>query len=92
MLKSHAQSDNEFLLDYSCLTLWENRFENDIGNDYLVSVDGTDLLLNWKPDQHFYSYKYKAPGLCYEIALCIRSSDIVWITETEVVWLYSLQV
>ena len=65
--------------------MWENRFKNNVGNDCLVSVDGTDIcfkgkvLPNGKPDKHFYSYKYKAPSLCYEIALCIRSSDIVWI-------------
>jgi len=65
--------------------LWDNRYQNDIGNDCLVSVDGTDFrcrgrkLLSGKPDKHYYTPKFKGPGYRYEVALCIRTSDIVWI-------------
>lgn len=65
--------------------IWENRYKNDIGNDCLASVDGTDfrvkgrILPDGKPDKRLYSYKFKGPGLRYEVALCIRFSDIVWI-------------
>jgi len=50
-----------------------------------VSVDGTDFrcrgrkLLSGKPDKRYYTPKFKGPGYRYEVALCIRTSDIVWI-------------
>lgn len=64
---------------------WDNRFINDIGNDCLVSVDGTDCPLinvfdeNGRPDTRYYSYKHKRAGLRYEVALALRSENIVWI-------------
>ena len=48
-------------------------------------MDGTDfrikgkLLPDGKPDKRLYSYKFKGPGLRYEVAVTVRSSDIVWI-------------
>lgn len=66
--------------------LWENRKKDDIGNDCLASVDGVDFeitgytLRNGKPDPEYFSYKFKRAGLRYEIALCIRTSHIVWIS------------
>ena len=47
----------------------------------LVTVDGTDFCINepkpfwpgWK------SFKFNGPGVCYEVALCICTGDIVWI-------------
>ena len=65
--------------------VWENRHTDDIGNDCLISVDGTDCPLinifksDGKPDKRYYSYKHKRAGLRYEIGLCIRSEIIVWI-------------
>ena len=46
-----------------------------------LSLDGTDFLIN-EPhpfSKKWFSHKFKAAGLRYEIGLCIRSSDIVWI-------------
>jgi hypothetical protein len=61
--------------------VWNNRFRNNIGNTCLVTVDGTDFRINeptpfwpgWK------SFKFNGPGVRYEVALCIRSGDLVWI-------------
>ena len=61
--------------------MWENRYINDIGNDCLASVDGTDFQLAWgAKDKRFVCHKFKKkPGLRYEVAVCLRTSDIVWI-------------
>lgn len=62
--------------------LWQNRFRNDIRNDCLVSVDGTDFRIFEPKPFHpgWYSHKFHGPGLRYEVALCIRSGDIVWVS------------
>ena len=61
--------------------MWENRYVNDIGNDCLASVDGTDFQLAWGAKyKRFVCHKFKKkPGLRYEVAVCLRTSDIVWI-------------
>ena len=58
--------------------IWENRKKNDIGNDCLVSVDGTDFRVE-ASGAHWYSHKYLSSGVRYEVGLCILSGDIVWI-------------
>jgi hypothetical protein len=60
---------------------WENRFQNDIGNVCLVSIDGTDFEIYqfgrfWTG---WYSHKFKGAGLRYEVGVCIRTGLIVWI-------------
>lgn len=58
---------------------------NDRGNDCLVSVDCADFrclgqtLPNGRTNKAFYSFKFKAPGLRYEVAICILTGMIVWI-------------
>jgi DDE superfamily endonuclease len=46
-----------------------------------VSVDGTDFRI--KEPHPFsranYSYKFNGPGIRYEVAVCIRTGDIVWV-------------
>ena len=65
--------------------LWENCLQNDIGNTCLASVDGADFqikgkkLLDGSPNKWYYSYKFKAPGLLYLVALSICTSDIVFV-------------
>lgn len=61
--------------------LWSNRFNDDIGNVCLVSVDGTDFrIYQWAPFwTGWFSHKFRGPGLRYEVGLCIRTGDIVWI-------------
>lgn len=61
--------------------VWENRFRDNIGNVCLVSVDGTDFRIQeptpfWKG---WHSRKFNASGLRYEVAISIRSGDVVWI-------------
>ena len=53
----------------------------DIGNDCLVSVDGTDFeIFNKKPFcKAWFSHKFRGPGVRYEVGLNIMSGDIVWI-------------
>lgn len=61
--------------------MWENRLEDDIDNDCLVSIDGTDFKIqepqHWSPA--WYSHKFKGPGVRYEVALAIRTGHMVWI-------------
>ena len=60
--------------------MWSNRFKGDTGEDCLVSVDGTDFMVAAKGfGTELYSYKFKRSGLRYEVALCIKTGDIVWI-------------
>ena len=59
--------------------LWENRRRDDMGNDCLVNVDGTDFRIQ-HAGRKFYSYKYKASGLRYECATSILNGDLVWIS------------
>ena len=46
-----------------------------------VSIDGTDMRINeptpWSTK--WYSHKFHAAGLRYEIGICIVSGDIVWV-------------
>jgi len=70
--------------------IWENRYANDIGNDCLVSVDGTDFPLAWgSNDTRLYSHKFRRPGLRYEIALCLLTGDIVWSSGPHLPGLYN---
>ena len=45
-----------------CKIIWENRFKKDIGNDCLISVDGTDF---WVAEQGppFFSHKFRKSAL-----------------------------
>ena len=59
----------------------ENRKIDDVGNDCLLSVDATDCQTQNQGDCHeaFYSFKFKSGGLHYEVGICIRTGDIVWL-------------
>ena len=61
--------------------LWENRRVNDILNDALTSVDGTDFKApNFKPFwKGWFSHKFRHGGVRWEVALCLRTGKIVWI-------------
>ena len=69
-----------YFLSSSNKIIWENRYVDDIGNDCLASVDGTDFALAWgASDKRLSCYKfYGKPGLRYEVALCLCTGDIVW--------------
>lgn len=54
----------------------ENRFKNAEGASCLLSVDGTDCPTNQKFDSRFYSHKFKASGVRYEVGLCIQTGHI----------------
>ena len=57
---------------------WDNCLVGDIGNDCLVTVDGTDFCIQ-EYGRKFYSHKYKSSGLQYEVALCIVTGSTVWV-------------
>ena len=52
------------------------------GEDCLCTVDGTDF---WTMRQgnmkSFWGHKFQTSGLCYEVAICIKTGWIVWIHE-----------
>ena len=51
------------------------------GHNHTMSVDGTDCRINEpKPfSRQWYSHKFRAAGVRYEVAVSIRRSEIVWI-------------
>ena len=51
-----------------------------MGNDCLITVDGTDFRIA-EQGKIFYSHRYKKSGLRYEVDLCILIGDIVWIND-----------
>ena len=59
--------------------IWTDRFEEDDGNDCLTSVDCTDYRVEIQGGPAWFSYKFRKPGLRYEICLCIKTEYIVWI-------------
>ena len=64
--------------------VWENRLKDDVGNSCKVSVDCKDFQINEpKPfvkkwSKRWYSFKHNVAALRYEVAIGIRSGDIVW--------------
>lgn len=59
--------------------LWEKRFEGDVLNDCLVSVDCVDFEIPFL-GKTFHSHKFKfSSGLRYEAAVSIAKGDLVWI-------------
>ena len=70
-----------FFITHNLLLLkikWENRCEQDEGNNCLISVDGTDFRIA-ELGKTFYSFKFKKSGLWYEVGICIKTGWIVWI-------------
>ena len=65
--------------------MWSNRLHGDAYDRCLVSIDGTHFRiknrcspLTGKYIKAWYSHKFKAAGVSYEIAVCIKTGDIVW--------------
>lgn len=59
--------------------MWNNRFIGDIGNQALVTIDGTDMKVEMRYNKDFFSHKFKSGGLRYEVGVCIATGHIVWI-------------
>ena len=60
---------------------WNSRYLRNNGSLCLVSVDGTDFMINEPSpfDPKWFSIKFKGPGVKYEIGLCIQTGEIVWV-------------
>ena len=64
---------------------WEQRYVGDVGNECLVSVDCTDCKIREpgpyarKASKVWFSFKFKGPGLRYEIGINILSGLMVWV-------------
>lgn len=61
--------------------LWEKRFDGSTsGQICYCSIDGVDFkILEPSPfSRRWFSHKFRGPGLRYEIALNIKTGDIVW--------------
>lgn len=57
----------------------EHRYKGGIGNNCLLSVDGTDCRIQ-KSGSMWSSHKFnKKASVFYEVALCIRTGDIYWV-------------
>ena len=69
---------NLLIVDY---ILWGNRLKGFRGYYCLISVDGTDFQVYRQKGSYkfWYGYKFKKPGVRYEVAISIISGDIVWI-------------
>jgi len=63
---------------------WENCYMNSNGSICLVTINGTDFCIVFEQmpfDSKWFSQKFKGPGLCYEVGVCIQTSWIVWINS-----------
>ncbi len=59
-----------------CQILFENRKVGDVGNNCLLSVDGTDFHVAKSYEKPpYYSYKFKKLGFCYEV---VKTGNICW--------------
>lgn len=62
------------LLHFSCHILFENKYKNDNGSDFILSVHGTDFRIS----QHgrlYFTPKFTASGLRYEIVILIQTGE-----------------
>ena len=78
---------NFFILNFEFSQVrWENRHNQDNGSESKVSVDGVDFMIR-EPQytvgtddyRMWFSHKFNAAGLRYELGICIQTGDIVWI-------------
>ncbi len=60
---------------------WGNCHMNTNHSVCLVTIDGTDFHLQEPTvfNPRWFSHKFKGPGLCYEVGVCIQTGWIVWI-------------
>ena len=71
---------------YCCVLLciffqidWENRLKGDMGRYCLVSVQGTGFRIQKQKGsyKYWFGYKFKAPGVRYEVGISIMCREIV---------------
>lgn len=59
--------------------MWQNRLKYDNGSLCKVSIDGTDFRIESGSKKKYWSHKFQAPGLRYEVGISIQSGFIVWV-------------
>jgi len=54
---------------------------NSNGSKCLITVDGTDFMINEPSprDEKWYSEKFEHAGLTYEVGICLQTGWIVWV-------------
>ncbi|KAG9399900.1 hypothetical protein AC1031_011321 [Aphanomyces cochlioides] len=65
---------------------WNRRFDLALrGANILVSLDGTDFVINEPTpfDRKWWSHKFNKSALRYELGICIRSGHIVWVNGSK---------
>jgi hypothetical protein len=77
---------NGCLFNFYSQIVWANRLQGNTHDRCLVTVDGTHFHIK---NQHqkvtckyikaWFSHKFNAAGVSYEVAICIKTGDIVWI-------------
>jgi len=60
---------------------FSHRFLLDNGSYCLITLDGTDFRIQEPTpfDPKWYSHKFKAAGVRYEVGICIQTGQIVWV-------------
>jgi DDE superfamily endonuclease len=73
-------SQSYYILSNICQIVWENRFRGDTYQRCLITVDGTDFVIQEPTtfSSSWYSHKFRGPGLRYEVGIAISTGDIVW--------------
>ena len=69
----------DLLFLYLQKIIWKKRLKNHNGKCCLVTIDGVDFPI-YEPtpfDFTWYSHKFRGAGVCYEIAVAIKTGDIV---------------
>ena len=62
----------------------KNRFKGDVGQQCLLIIDGTDYRIQepWPfvkdKNKNWYSHKFKAAAVRYEIGICLKTGDMCW--------------
>ncbi len=64
--------------------MFESRLEHGIGNDCLMTIDGTDFRIQQKGSARkgnlFGSHKYEGKSaLCYKLRVDILAGNLVWV-------------
>jgi hypothetical protein len=80
---THSPPTTAWTASYLCVLLqviFSKRFCDDRAKTCKVMLDGINFQIQEPTpfSKHWYSHKFKGPGLRYKVTVSIQSSDIVW--------------